>query len=218
MFFQNLAFILPSFQQFLLKRILVFSHKMVFIENEAALLRVTMRERARASTCSYNLVYNFLIYLLPLKSSVFEVHFLIAFWHWNEAFPEGSSQNEVVCLLVIFHLEYSKCRGGKICFYSCNYQNQNFSPVSRSCCSCSNRVALVSFVQHSCCTCVAVLSIVLHSCLLCRNRVAFVSFVSGARVVNQITFFHFTAIHIFKITLCLHLFLTFQYFRYAFLL
>ena len=27
---------------------LVFSHKMVFIENEAALLRVTMRERARA--------------------------------------------------------------------------------------------------------------------------------------------------------------------------
>ena len=27
---------------------LVFSHKMVFIKNEAALLRVTMRERARA--------------------------------------------------------------------------------------------------------------------------------------------------------------------------
>ena len=67
---------------------LVFSHKMVFIENEAALLCVTMREGARASTCSYNLVYNFLIYLLPLKSSVFVVHFSNAFWHGNEAFQK----------------------------------------------------------------------------------------------------------------------------------
>ena len=48
MFFQKLAFILPSFQQFLLKGMLVFSHKTVFIENETALLCVTMRERARA--------------------------------------------------------------------------------------------------------------------------------------------------------------------------
>ena len=110
MFFENLAFILPSFQQFLLKRILVFSHKMVFIENEAALLCVTMREGARASTCSYNLVYNFLIYLLPLKSSVFVVHFSNAFWHGNEAFPKGSSQNEIVSLLVIFLFPYSKYR------------------------------------------------------------------------------------------------------------
>ena len=45
MFFQNLAFILPSFQQFLLKRMLVFSHETVFIKNEAALLCVTMRDR-----------------------------------------------------------------------------------------------------------------------------------------------------------------------------
>ena len=47
MFFQNLAFILPSFQ-FLLKRMLVFSHKMFFIKNEAALLCVTMQERGWA--------------------------------------------------------------------------------------------------------------------------------------------------------------------------
>ena len=39
MFFQNLAFIFPSFQQFLLKRMLLASHKVVFIENEAVLLR-----------------------------------------------------------------------------------------------------------------------------------------------------------------------------------
>ena len=47
MFFQKLAFTLPSFQLFLLKGMLVFSHKIVFIENETALLGVTMRERAR---------------------------------------------------------------------------------------------------------------------------------------------------------------------------
>ena len=64
---------------------------MVFIENEAALLCVTMRESAKASTCSYNLVYNFLMYLLSLKSSVFVVDFSNAFWHGNEAFPKGSS-------------------------------------------------------------------------------------------------------------------------------
>ena len=40
MFFHSLAFILPNFQQFLLKRMSVFSHKMFFIKNEAALLRV----------------------------------------------------------------------------------------------------------------------------------------------------------------------------------
>ena len=41
--------------------------------------------------CSYNLDYNVLIYLLPLKSSVFVVHFLNAFWHENKTFPKGSS-------------------------------------------------------------------------------------------------------------------------------
>ena len=40
MFFHSLAFILPNFQQFLLKRMSVFSYKMVFIKNEAALLCV----------------------------------------------------------------------------------------------------------------------------------------------------------------------------------
>ena len=127
-----------------------------------------MRERARASTCSYNLVYNFLIYLLPLKSSVFVVHFLNAFWHGNETFPTGSSQNEIFPLLVVFHLLYSKYQGVKICFYQCRYQNQKFSLVSHSCRSCSTCVALMS-----------------HSCRQCRTRVAFVSLVFGTLVVNQ---------------------------------
>ena len=37
-----------SFQQFLLKGMLLVSHKMVFNKNEAVLLCTTMRERARA--------------------------------------------------------------------------------------------------------------------------------------------------------------------------
>ena len=111
-----------------------------------------MQERARASMCSYNLVYNFVIYLLPLKSSVFVVHFSNTFWHGKEAFPKGSSYDEIVSLLVIFHLPYSKCRSVKIYFYSCRYQNQNFSFVSHSCCSCSTRVEIVS---HSCRSCLA---------------------------------------------------------------
>ena len=83
---------------------------MVFNKNEAALLSVTMRERSRASTCSYNVVYNFLMYLLPLKSSVFAEHFLNAFWYGNEVFPKGSSQNAIVPILMIFHLPYSNVK------------------------------------------------------------------------------------------------------------
>ena len=174
MLFKNLVFILPSFQQFLLKRILLFSHKMVFIKNEAALLCVTMPERARVSMCSYNLVYNFLLYLLPLKSSVFMVNFLNAFWHGNEAFPKGSSQNEITPFLLNFHLLCSKYRGAKICFYSCRYQIKIFHScrtgvvhvalVSHSCCSCSTRATLKSLASHSCCIRVAR---VLH---LCQTR------------------------------------------------
>ena len=82
---------------------ILFSHKMVFIENEAVLLSLIMREPARASTCSYNLVNNFLIYLLPLKSSVFVVHFWNTIWHGNKAFLKSGSSNEIIPLLVIFH-------------------------------------------------------------------------------------------------------------------
>ena len=147
------------------------------------------------SICSYNLVYNFLIQLLPLKSSVFVVHFSNVFWHGNKAFPKVSSQNEIVPLLVIFDLPYSKYRGVKIWFYSYRYQNQNFSLVSHPCRSCSTHIALVShcvvrvaLVSHLFGIRVARVSLVLHSCCQCRIRVAcvaLVSLVSGTRVVNQ---------------------------------
>ena len=121
--------------------------------------------------CSYNLVYNFLIQLLPLKSSVFVVHFSNAFWHGNKAFPKVSSQNEIVPLLIVFHLSYSKYRGVKICFYSCRYQNQNFSLVVYSCRSCSTIVAVVSVVSHSCCQYRIRVAFVSHSCRSCLGLV-----------------------------------------------
>ena len=130
--------------------------------------------------CSYNLVYNFLIQFLPLKSLVFVVHFLNAFWHGKKTFPKGSSQYEIVPLLVVFHLPYGKCIGVKM-----------FLPVSLSKSKFFTRVALVLFVQHlcrncrSCLTRVALVSLVSHSCCIRVACVALVSLVSGTCVVNQ---------------------------------
>ena len=143
---------------------LVFSHKMVFIENEPALLCVIMRERARGFAATIQCLPNSLIQILPLKGSVFVVHFSNAFWHENEAFPKVSSQNEIVPLLVIFHLPYSKYRGVKMFLFLLLSTSKFFTCV-----------ALVLFVQHSCRTRV-------FRVALGRTRVAFVS---GTRVLNQ---------------------------------
>ena len=145
---------------------------------------VTVRNHAGTCTgiCSYNLVYNVLMQLFPLKSLVFVVHFLNAFWHGKETFPKSNSQNEIVALLIVFHLPYSKYKSVKICFYSCRYQNQNF----HSCPTCFISVAVM---LHLCRTRVARVSFVAHSCRQCRTRVAFMSLVlllSGTCVVNQI--------------------------------
>ena len=98
------------------------------------------------------------------------VQFLNAFWHGNEIFPKGSFQYEIVPLLVVFHLPYSKYKGVKIRFYPCRYQNQNFSVESHMCRLCSTCVALVLLVSHSCRQChtrVTFVSIVSHSCHSC---------------------------------------------------
>ena len=65
---------------------------------------------------------------------------------WKDAFPNGSSLNEILLLLVVIHLSYSKYKGVKIYFYLCPYQNQKFSLVSYSYRSCSPLVALASLV------------------------------------------------------------------------
>ena len=54
--------------------------------------------------CGCNLVYNFSVYLLPFKSSVFAVHFSNAFYHGKEALPKHDSYTKIVPLLVIFDL------------------------------------------------------------------------------------------------------------------
>ena len=167
---------------------------MVFIKNEAALLCVTMWERARAFAATVQ-CKNFLIQLFSLKGLVFVVHFLHASCHGNDTFPKGSSQNEIVSLLVVFHLPYSKYKRVKICFYSCCYQIRIFhscrTRVVRVALvlhlrpQCSTRVALVSHSCHSCLTCVSLVLLVLHSCCISVVHVALVSLVSGTGVVNQ---------------------------------
>ena len=66
-----------------------------FTENAFSRKRgcVTMRNYAETckGICGYDLMHNFFVYLLPLKSSVFVVHFSNAFWHGKEALPKHGS-------------------------------------------------------------------------------------------------------------------------------
>ena len=95
--------------------------------------------------CSYNLVYNFLIQLLPLQSSVFVVQFSNAFWHGNEAFKKVVLRMK----MLVSHL--------------CCTPIARVSLVLDSCCSCLTYVALMSLVSHSCLSRLSlVLSIRLH--------------------------------------------------------
>ena len=128
---------------------------------------VTVRNYAGTckGICSYNLVYNILMQLFPLKILVFMAHFLNAFWHGKKKFPESKFQNEIVPFLIVFHLPYSKYKGVKMCFYSCRYKIKIFR-------SFRTRFVSVTFVAHSCLqrrTCVALVS---HSCCQCCIRVA----------------------------------------------
>ena len=126
----------------------------------------------RKGICSYNLVYNLLIQLLRLQSSIFVVRFSNAFWHGNDAFPKGSSQNEIAFLLKLL-----------FCFSPLAIQllqgrENMFSLVSLSKSKFFTSVAPVSFVQHSCRLCLTRVALVLYSCRSCLTRVALVSFVS----------------------------------------
>ena len=67
---------------------LVFLHKMVFIENEAALLCVTMHEQGHLQLQSSVQLFDI---AFVIKKSSFCGALLNAFWHGNKAFPKGSS-------------------------------------------------------------------------------------------------------------------------------
>ena len=125
------------------------SHKVIFIKNEAVLLCVTLRKGATAFAATIQCV-TFLIQLLQLQSSVFAVHFFNAFWLGNEAFSKGSYQFKLFL-------------GVKICFHSSRYENQKFPLVQYSC---RTGVVRVAFVLHSCHSCLT------RSCRSCRTRVA----------------------------------------------
>ena len=109
--------------------------------------------------CSYNLVYNFLIQLLLLQTSIFVVHLSNAFWYRNKAFPKGISQNEIVPLLLIFHIVnkgVQKLR--KYVFTRVVIKIKIFTCVAlalfvqNSCCTRVVRVPLMPRVSHSCCS------------------------------------------------------------------
>ena len=105
--------------------------------------------------CSYNLVYNFLIQLLPLPSFSFCGALFKRILACEQGISKGRPQNEIVPLLGIFHVPYSKYRGVKICFHSCRHQNHFFFHLYRT------HVALVSLASgtrvvnqtRSWCTC-----------------------------------------------------------------
>ena len=127
--------------------------------------------------CSYNLVSNFLIQLLQLKSSVFVVHFSKAFQHGNEAFLKGSSSNKIVPFLAVFYFSYSKYRGVKNVFTRVAIKIKIFH-------WCCTHVICVALVSHLCCSCSTRVALVLHSCRICITPVAVVSLLSGNRVVH----------------------------------
>ena len=98
--------------------------------------------------CSYHLVYNSLIQLLPLQCSVFLIHFSNVFWHGNEVFPKGSSQNEIVPCTLSFVIQL--IQGCENMF--------SLVPLSKS--TFFTRIALASFVSHSCRLCCKIEQIV----------------------------------------------------------
>ena len=141
---------------------------------------------SRKGICSYYLMYTFLVQLLRLKSSVFMVIFLNAFWYGNEAFPKGSSQNEVATLLIVFHLPYTKHWDVKYVFTRVVIKIKIFR-------SCRTRVVRIALMSHSFCSCSTCVAPVSHFCRtritflshFCRTRVALMSLVPSSRVVNQ---------------------------------
>ena len=119
----------------LAKKMLLVSHKM-FIENKAALLCKTIQVSVRVFATTIQHI-TFLLRLLLSQISIFVVHFSNTFWYGNETFPSGSSQNEILLLLIMLHLPL----------------------VPYSCCSCRTHDARVSFVLRWCRTRVTLVSL-----------------------------------------------------------
>ena len=118
-----------------LKGMLLVSHKVIFIENEA----VTMRNYAGMckDICSFNLDCNFLIQLLPLQNSVSVMHFSNAF-----GMETRHLQKVVLKMKLFLSLQSFICH---YVFTCVAIKIKNFHSCIRVV-----RVALVSLVSHSC--------------------------------------------------------------------
>ena len=143
---------------------LVFSHKIVFIENEAALLCVTMRERARkfASTIwCITIWYSFYHYRDQFLWCTFQTHFGMGMRYFQRQYLEWSISSR--CNL---SLDRHIVNIGiwKYVFTRVIIKIKIFSLALHSCRSCSTLVALVLHSRRSCCTRIPFVS---HSCRSC---------------------------------------------------
>ena len=104
--FQNmsLTFCQTKFSQ--LQKMLLVSHKMIFLRKRDCVFMRNYAETCKG-ICGYNLMYNFFIQLLPIKSYVFVAEFFKGIYHENEAFPKATPLYGNVPLYVIFHVTYS---------------------------------------------------------------------------------------------------------------
>ena len=130
MFSQILPFILPNFQQFLLKGMLLVSHKVVFVKNEAFLLCATMLERTRAFAATIQCITFDIAFAITKFTRIV---FKIKIWH--------SCLNRVVRVALVL--------------YSCRSCSTRVTLVLHLYCLCLTRVTFVSFVSHSCHLCLA---------------------------------------------------------------
>ena len=135
------------------------------IENEVALLCVTNYAGTCKGICGYDLVYNFLIQLLPLQNPVFMVYFSNAFWYGNEAFLK------VVLRIKLLHsLQSFTCHMvniGERKYIFTRVVIKVFSLESYSCCLCNTRLVCEALLSHSCRSCHTCVVFVSHSCRLC---------------------------------------------------
>ena len=134
---------------------LVVSHKMIFIKNEAALVCITMRKRARAFAAT-TFWYKLCNYKVKFLWCTFHTHF-------------GTETRRFK--FVVFYLLSSKYRDVKICSYISNFLVR-FALVSfvshpcRSCRSCRTHIVWVLLVSHSCHSCLVPLSLGSSVCVV----------------------------------------------------
>ena len=143
---------------------LLVSYKVVFIENEAVLLCVTIWECARVFAATISCVtfwYSFYHYKVHILWSTFQMHFGMGTRHF---------QKVILRMKLFLSLQSFICHVANIgvwkYVFTCVVIKIKISH------SCRTRVVRVVLVSHSCWTLLARVSLVLHSCPSCRTCVA----------------------------------------------